>query len=472
MTQKNSSNLFSNNFYDPIFEKWLKTFRRVQQFRREHPLAKKIDAAKALGLNKNTVANYWERESEPTPTNQIFSSGETMAAISKVAEEDKEILNIILHVYLQGEKNFDCDLTFGKGGFYEGISYPNYCFDKYPSQSADHIAPTVHHLEDIDNPEAEAFIPDNSLSSIIIDLPQEISKSGKGNIGAFKSMADLAETYNEMLKLAERKLRFASSANPGGLLIVKVGDIIHKGETIWLSQIVQELAVGCYTSLSDKFRSKIKTLNSVSLEMVDKFVHRYKPEEIDTTNIADRSIKAHDYYLVFRKGGKDKIYYFISNAELDDHSLHGDIMNFNGSIPVVDNRDYELRHIRKNNPGSSLYEVKIPDQKPFNTLSLCRSAQIFKETANCKLDEWRKEHPELPLIFPKSVFQTGEAFIDFVKHSISEKMEFRFSEKTTIEFLKSIGIKYISLERLSGTPKLAIIDADAVSVIKLDSYTL
>lgn len=466
-----SSNLFSNNFYDPSFEKSLANFRKVQKFKNEHPDAKKADAIrdKALGLSKNTISKYWEPENEPSPNNQIFSSVETLAAISKVADEDKDILNIILRVYLPGEERFDCDLTFGKGGFYKGISYPNHCYDEYPSQSSGSDGPPVFSLNEIDNKgNKKAFIPDNSLSSIVIDLPQEISKSGKGNVGAFKSMTHLAETYNKMLEIAQRKLRFASSAYPGGILVVKVGDIIHKGETIWLSQIVAELAVGMYSSLSEKFLSKIKKLNEVSLEFIDKFVHRYKPEEIDTTIVADRSIKAHDYYLVFRKGGEDRLYYFISNQEDGETSLHNDVMSYNGDIPVVDNRDYELRRIRKNNPGSSLYEVKISDLKPSTTLSLYRSAQYFKDSANSMLDDWRKKYPELPIVFPRYAFQDGEKLIKYIKYSIAEKIvSYDFREKKTIEFLTKMGIKYISLERLSGSPKLAIIKADSVSVIKI-----
>lgn len=456
-----SSNLFSNNFYDHSFERSLATFRRVQQYKKSHHLPKKVDAIKSLKLSKNTVSKYWDENNEPTPSNQIFSSAETLAAISKVADEDKDILNIILRVYLPGEDRFDCDLTYSKGDFYKHIKQPKYRFDKFPGDS-------VCNLDDIDNPNSECHIPDNSLSSIVIDLPQEISKYGKGTVGAFKSMTHLAETYNEMLEIAQRKLRFASSAYPGGVLVVKVGDIIHKGETIWLSQIVAELAVGIYSSLSDKFRSKIKDLNEVSLEMIDKFVHRYKPEEIDTTIVAERSIKAHDYYLVFRKGGEDRLYYFISNHEDVETSPHNDVMNYNGDIPVVDNRDYELRRIRKNNLGSFLYEVKISDLKPSTTLHIYRSAQYFKETANSMLDEWREEYPDLPLAFPKYAFQTGEELIKYIKYSIAEKIAgFDFREKKTIEFLAKMGIKYISLEGLAGSPKLAIINSDSISVTKL-----
>lgn len=465
-----SSNLFSNNFYNPTFEKSLANFRKVQQFRLEKPLAKKADAIKALGLSKNTVAKYWDSENEPMPSEQFFSSGETMAAISKVADNDKDILNIILRVYLNGEKNFDCDMTFGRGDFYKGISFPNHCFDEYPVPSSNPNAPEIHNLKNIDKADSDAYIPDNSLSSVVIDLPQEINKSGKGNVGAFKSMTHLAETYNDMLKLAERKLRFASSAYPGGLLIIKVGDIIHKGETIWLSQIVSELATGVYTSLGDRFRSKIKNLNEVSLEQIGRFVHRYKSEEIDNTVVADRSIKAHDYYLVFRKGGEDKIYYSISYEDGKENKLANDIMNYDGWAPVVDNRDYELRNIKKKHPGASLFEVRISDRNFSNTLSIHRSAEHFKERANRIIEKWRESNPELQIAIPKYAFQSGEKLIDYIKKYISEKIvPYECRNNKTKEFLNEIGVKYISFERLSGLPKLAIINSDSISVTKLNA---
>ena len=223
MSNRISSKLFSKNFYDPKFEKCLRNFRNVQQFKNEHHNPKKVDAITALGLSKNTISKYWERESEPTPERQNFSSSPKIkAAISKVSDSDKDILNIILNVYLDGKKTFDCDLTFGAGKFYSNLPYPQFSFDQYPEKTVSPDSPKVEELD-----KADGIIPDNSLSSIIIDLPQEISRSGKGNVGAFKSMAHLAETYNWILKLAEKKLRFASPGHSAGLLIVKVGDIIH-----------------------------------------------------------------------------------------------------------------------------------------------------------------------------------------------------------------------------------------------------
>lgn len=471
-----SLNLFSNNFNNPVLEKKLKNFRAVQRYRSNNRLAKKNDAVKALGLSKNTVAKYWDRKSEPTAD---ISPEKAKKVISKVADSDKDILKIILNVYLPDDRNFDCDLTFGKGDFYRELDeLPKHRYDKYPLPSSETNGLQVHKLEDIDNPESEAYIPDNSLSSVIIDLPQEISKSGRGNVGAFKSMTDLAESYNYMLELAERKLRFASPEHPGGLLIVKVGDIIHKGETIWLSQIVPELAMGEYTDLSYKFRSKIKYLNFVNFDSVDKFVHRYSPEEIDSSDVASRSIKAHDYYLVFRKKGEDptETFYYISNQPCNGNKLNGDLMDYEGYAPYVEYREAELREIKRKNPDASIYLVEIPDRTPGITLYIHNNAEPFKDVANRTLESWRKaKYPELisklPLVFSKYAFASGSELLKFINSRISEVVvPYNISRKDnpvhkkTAQFLRDMGVKYISINHRSN--KIAIINEESINIKK------
>ena len=480
MAEGKTSNLFCNNFYDPVFEKKLNTFRKVQKFRRTHPLAKKADAVNALGLSKNTVSKYWESENEPEPKKQNSSSEKIRSAISKVADNDRDILNIILHVYLEGDKNFDCDLTYGNGDFYKELPFPpNHCYDKYPVKNQDEDAPKVYMLDDIDNPKSEGYIPDNSLSSIVIDLPQKISKSGKGNVGAFKSMTDLANTYNEMLKLAENKLRYATPDNPGGLLIIKVGDIIHKGETIWLSQIVSEIIVGPYTSLGDKFRSKVKKWHYVSFDLVDKFVHRYKPDDIDDSEEIKRSIKAHDYYLVFRKGinPQSQVFYYVSEYGNVKRALEGTIMNYESYGPYLEDNKNKVRSILRKNPSANIYEVVIYDRSKQNTLYLSQPASSFKESVNRKLEKLRERYPDLPSVCPRLAFATGYALLKFIKNEIVEKYtpagyegKVNLRHRETANFLKDCGIKYIyfdTKEKIVSEPVWIVINADTLQITKV-----
>lgn len=312
MASQLSKRFFIGKFTDKHYQRSLETFRRVQQFRKDHPSATQKEACDYFGkeahdkLSKNTISKYWERSSEPVPSCFIVSESVRKVlrgAVSKVAAKDSDILNIILKIYLPGQEKFDCDLTFAKGDFYgtAEVSYPKKCFDKYPEESPYLDAPTIYCLDDISNPCSEGYIENHTLSSIIIDLPQAISDTGVGNASTFKNLTDFATSYYRMLRIADQKLRYASILNQGGLLIIKVGDIIHKGKTIWLSQIVAELASGEYTDLSKDFRSKLSDAKPFDFELVDKFVHCYSPEEIANVNPRGRSVKAHDYFLVFRK---------------------------------------------------------------------------------------------------------------------------------------------------------------------------
>lgn len=453
MEQQISTKLFSKNFYDPKFELRLRNFRKVQQYKRDHPSARKKDAIndKCLTLSKNTILKYWEPESEPTPNRQNFSSSAKIkAAISKVSDSDKDILNIILNVYLHGHNTFDCDLTFGEGKFYRDIPYPKYSFDQYPVKINDPGSPEVVNLN-----EADGIIPDNSLSSIIIDLPQEISKSGKGNVGAFKSMTDLAETYNRMLKLAEKKLRFASPGHPAGLLIVKVGDIIHKGETIWLSQIVPELAMGedYFTPLSEKFHSKIKKLNTVNFELIDKFVHRYRPEEISSSETTYRSIKAHDYYLVFRKVTDEKVrtFYFAS-MDSNSKGLEGDLITYHDYPCLIGNHE-SLRQVRRKNPNSKIFEVIVSDITQENSIDLSGKEvpYIVHKKVNQYIETKYKERIEFIIPWRANKVMT---FLTYIDKNISydlkkedEKREYGISDEElrakTLSILAEAGIKYL-----------------------------
>lgn len=455
MADRIPQKLFSKNFYDPKFELRLRNFRKVQQYKRDHQSATKKDAIndKALNLSKNTIYKYWKAENEPTPDpkrQNFFSSAKIKAAISKVSDRDKDILNIILNVYLHGKNTFDCDLTFGEGKFYSDLPYPKYSFDQYPVKSLNPGAPEVLLLD-----KADAIIPDNSLSSIIIDLPQEISKSGEGNIGAFKSMTDLAETYNRMLKLAEKKLRFASPGLPAGLLIIKVGDIIHKGETIWLSQIVPEIAMGedYFTSLSEKFISKINKLNKVGFELVDKFMHHYSPEETGNYATAQRSIKAHDYYLVFRKipNQKVKTFYNVS-VDSDPKNLKGDLIAYYDYPCLAGNPD-SLRHVRRKNPNSKFFEVIISDITKENSIDL--SADEIPYNIHKRVNHFiEKEHKDrIEFIIPWSA-NIVKSFLSYMDKHISydlireeENREFGILDKElrkkTLSILAQAGIKYL-----------------------------
>lgn len=412
------------NFIDREYDSQLIRFRRVQQFFKENPDATSTSASIALGegYSRNTVEKFRDPANAPIPNRgKIYLSFRdpttSKAAIASVSDEDRIILGIILRLYLKDDR-FDCDLTFAKGDFYKyGVQYPRHCFDLYPESTQNLVdAPEVLTLE-----KGESTLADNSLSSVIIDLPQEISEDGVGSPCAFSDIKDLALSYYRMLSLAYKKLRYHSDIQTGGLLIVKAGDIRWQGKMIWLSKIVTELATGRLTRLSspvyDELRKEAESRDSsvekefplFDMELTDKFVHTYDTDSIDASEYSDHSVKAHDYFLVFRKGREDIDYdtfYYGSDIELADNKLPVDSTTESLFGPKVVSRKSRVE-------GRYIYEVRLPQKNKSNHIDI-----------QCIVsDEIRKKVSDLLGIgIPFSAYRNGEQFLQYLKEVMYNKL--------------------------------------------------
>ena len=211
------------------FEKALDIFRKVQKYKSLNPNTTQEQAAKSLrekypdekGFSRTNIRRFWKPEDMPNAADyqaklfDITRMDPTMSrlAMATVSDQDWRILKNIWQLYLQdfdlGKSWFECDLTFAKGDFYKvGIPYPKKCFDKFPIPKnelpKDPDAPkAVYPLNDSGHPfSAEKKLKDNSVSSIVIDLPQQVAEDGEGSPYAFANMKDLALTYYNMLQLA------------------------------------------------------------------------------------------------------------------------------------------------------------------------------------------------------------------------------------------------------------------------------
>ena len=412
------------NFIDREYDSQLIRFRRVQQFFKENPDATSTSASIALGegYSRNTVEKFRDPANAPVPNkNKIFLSFRdpttSKAAIASVSDEDRIILGIILRLYLKDDR-FDCDLTFSKGDFYKyGVQYPRYCFDLYPESTQSLFdAPEVLALE-----KGESTLADNSLSSVIIDLPQEISEDGVGSPCVFSDIKDLALSYYRMLSLAYKKLRYHSDTQTGGLLIVKTGDIRWHGEIIWLSKIVTELATGRLTRLSspvyDELRKEAERRGSTvekefplfDMELTDKFIHTYGSDSIGESENGDHSVKAHDYFLVFRKGREDIDYdtfYYGSDIEFADNNLP--VASASESVygPKVVSRKSRVE-------DKHIYEVRLPQKNKSNHIDI-----------QCIVsDEIRKKVSDvLEIGIPFSAYRNGEQFLHYLKNIMYERL--------------------------------------------------
>lgn len=304
--------------YDQKYDKALLRYRRVMDYIRSHThngvepsieeMSSDLTKQYGKGYGENTLRNTVKKRPTPSPIKVSVSNlVESPYLYASVSEDDFVILRTIQHLYLDNyvssEENgeskpdprFDWDLTFGKGDFYRiGIDYPKVCFDKFPQTSSAPDAPVVHSLND---KLIEDKATDGTIGSIIIDLPQSIGKDG------FKDFKDLVVSYFKLIEIAYRKLKAGTEYTDGGILVVKVGDIFHRGKRIWMRKIVTDLATGNCSALSREFYKELANSGyhaDFDMQLIDKYVHIYPFDKIEN-NKRFGETKAHDCYFVFRK---------------------------------------------------------------------------------------------------------------------------------------------------------------------------
>lgn len=197
------------------------------------------------------------------------------APIKSVDKDQTAILSGILRLYCNNAPTFDCDLTTSEGVFYKyGIPRPPHCYDKYP-------------VDDIVKPLEEAFqLPNNSFSSIVIDLPFIVDEYPNGKViqskmqtrfNYFASNEELYEVNRQMLELAYRLLA------PKGVLVMKTQDYWYKGRQEWVALYVIEEA------------------RRLGFELLDQFLLVAKTKLLNPSYRQRCARKMHSYFLVFRK---------------------------------------------------------------------------------------------------------------------------------------------------------------------------
>lgn len=413
-----------DNFIDRKYDSQLIKYRRIQQYFKDNPDSTNTAASEALGegYSRNTVEKYRHEKFAPKPNGEkiyltMSDPAMSKATVATVSNEDRLILGIILRLYLDGDDRFDCDLTFSKGDFYRyGLQYPRHCYDLYPEQPGNlSDAPEVRPLE-------EGFVlPDNSLSSVVIDLPQSISENGHRSPEAFQSISHLALSYYDMLRLAYRKLRHLSDIQPGGIMIVKTGDMTWEGKILWMSKIVTELATGKLTRISAAVYEELKAeaerrgsnfeteFPLFDMELVDKYVHTYDPGELEDRTANGHSVKAHDYFLVFRKGKEPRDYdTFYYGTDSDSESIEDILANDRGSSfgPTLVSRKSRAN-------GKRTIEVHMPQKSRTNHIN----KQVIVD------DELKNRISEmLDIPIPFSAYRNGEQLLKYLREAVKKRL--------------------------------------------------
>lgn len=249
--------------------------RKISELKKKNPNISVLDIAKELNLSVSTVRKYLKLEvsSKDSVGDKLstFDITKLKFVIKSYSFSQDEILNNILRLFIKKER-FECDLTYSTGKFYRNIPKPLLRFDKYPQ------------LEDVRPVEEVYQLEDNSLSSIVIDLPflirSEISTFHSLMIDRFNHFHSVEELYQvnkDMIELAYKKL------NKNGYLVIKTMDLKF-GKQIWVSDFVVNTAINLGFSLEDKFI----LLNKVRLLKVRGEVQLY-------------ARKFHSYFFVFKK---------------------------------------------------------------------------------------------------------------------------------------------------------------------------
>ena len=253
--------------------------RLVQSFRRDNPNASISYMSRVLGYSPNTVRKYLKESVclSDIATNKVskFDFATPSTVIRSISESQDEILCNILRLYIKSN-NFDCDLTFSKGNFYNIIDAPRLKFDKYPQRMD--VLPLIEAND----------IPSYSLHSIVIDLPFIVNANSKGGFSEhskiakrfdfFTSEEELYKANNDMIELSYDKL------SKGGFLIMKVMDVCGPNGQIWVAHHVHNKAIECGFSLDDIF----------ILIARSKYLHT-------NGQIQRHARKYHSYFFVFRK---------------------------------------------------------------------------------------------------------------------------------------------------------------------------
>lgn len=262
---------------DRNFDAKLVRFKAIKKLQKRNLTAQQI--VEKTGYSINTVKKYMRLdvlEREPNKNKlSTFDVSNNEAIIRSVSANQYEILYWILKLYVPAMR-FQVDFTHSKGVFYKNniIPSPIFRFDKFPEQCEG-----VRPLDD-----AEKIIEDNTLDSVIVDLPflitrKEWTKKSKiaQRFNSFDTFDEAVEANKYIIGLAYRKLR------KNGIYVMKTQDVFTEGRQIWMHRIVEQLA------------------EEIGFQMIDMFILIADNRMLGNGLNQRVARKFHSYFLVFKK---------------------------------------------------------------------------------------------------------------------------------------------------------------------------
>ena len=248
-------------------------YHKVKRKIKDNPHVTIPKISTSLSMAIGTVRKYADIKRPPLPSHGKISMVEQMqpTLYVSVSESESEILRAILFTYLNNTLTYDCDLTIGKGGFYQNsVPLPRFLYDINPLMDG------VKNLSEAIN------LPNEVFNSVVIDLPCAIVKPTirrkKQIFSSFGTIEELYATYKKMIELAWRLLK------DDGILVFKTMDFSLNSEPLWIS---------------DK---SVATAVQTGFSLIDKYIYiDRKAVNAITSSRRRASTPAHAYFFVFKK---------------------------------------------------------------------------------------------------------------------------------------------------------------------------
>ena len=208
-------------------------FEKVRDFFKGHPNATPTEAAKATRLSRPSIYKFRAMGDRYTPSRSPKLSAPKCLSVS---DNLNKTLKSIISLHLPQSNTFDCDLTFGEGGFYrKGILAPEHIYDLLAYGDNSPAGYRVKRL-DLKNP------ADIRVNSVMIDLPVEINEEN------FTTATELYKAYEAYIEYAN------SILNKGGVLVFSTADFIlwDDNDNTWATDFAISVALDLKFSLKDK----------------------------------------------------------------------------------------------------------------------------------------------------------------------------------------------------------------------------
>lgn len=194
--------------------------------------------------------------------------------ISSISYNQVEIISDIRTLFLGGAQ-FQCDATFGYGGFYLDKDFPEHCFDL---ENRNGVNPNLK----IASATALPLQP-MSVRSIILDPPFVITSHVESEeyhmakYGRYNTITELRSNYFAMLIEAYRVLQ------KGGYMVIKCQNFIHGSKSYFIRNEIHEF---CKT---------------IGFKPVDEFILLSKNRFTGGVHKQRHARKFHSYFLIFQK---------------------------------------------------------------------------------------------------------------------------------------------------------------------------